>query len=336
MLGGVSTVEALSDEPLSEPRGACRSPLRRTAHHALLLAVGVGVLGLASAAWLYTSYNWAALTRGGEPLVSFGDALGTGLMDWALWAPLYPVARVLSRRMPVERGRRTCALLVQVAAGPVLSLLQLALFALASVGLRALLYEQAPGLAVSEIVGDALADAFHFKFKSGILVVWLGLLALHLHRLAAGTRDPAAGIRPARRSRPEPHPSPLVGHPGRDERLVAGAGGRVAVLRFEDIDWIEAAANYLRIHAGGRVHLGRGTLEGLLERARRHGFVRVHRSHLVRTGAVVGLVRLGSGDLELELRGGARVRASRRYRAALEPLWRKDGARPASDGGGFP
>ncbi len=104
------------------------------------------------------------------------------------------------------------------------------------------------------------------------------------------------------------------------ELVVAAAGGRVAFLRFAEIDWIEAAGNYLRLHAGAAVHLARGTLEALQPRAESHGFVRVHRSHLVRVAAIAALHPAGSGDLELVLRDGTRLRASRRQRAALEGL----------------
>lgn len=124
---------------------------------------------------------------------------------------------------------------------------------------------------------------------------------------------------------------------GADELLVAAAGGRVAFLRFDEITWIEAAGNYLQVHVGAQVHLARGTLEGLQTRCAAHGFVRVHRSRLVRAGAIRALRPLGTGDLELELTDGTHLRASRRHRAALAaalPTARPaaPAARPATGG----
>ncbi len=285
--------------PVSFPEPSL--PARSAWNHAFLFAAGIGVLGLASALWLYTSYNGTALLEGRAPRVSFGDALGTGLMDWALWAPFCPLVMWLARRFPLERARPWRALLVHSAVGPLLSLAQLALFALASVALRALLYEQDPAWTSSEIVQDALRSAFQFKFKSGLLLylaVFAGVSAYQARRRLR-EREP-------RRAAPD--------------RWMASAGGRVALLSFEEIAWVEAAGNYLRIHAGGQVHLDRATLRGFLERARGHGFVQVHRSALVRAGCIAGMSAAGSGDLELTLLDGTRLRASRRYRAGLDRL----------------
>jgi hypothetical protein len=138
---------------------------------------------------------------------------------------------------------------------------------------------------------------------------------------AASADEPApgaAGPPPAPASFPG-FAAPLTAEPDA-ERMVARAGGRVAFLRFDEIDWIEAAGNYLRIHARGRVHLSRGTLRSFLDGARERGFVRVHRSVLVRAASIAAMSAAGSGDLALELRDGTRVRASRRYRAALAEL----------------
>lgn len=51
----------------------------------------------------------------------------------------------------------------------------------------------------------------------------------------------------------------------RRERLVVREGGRIFFLRVEEIDWVEAAGNYVRLHAGKRSHLLRETLAGLEE-----------------------------------------------------------------------
>ncbi|MCI0675913.1 MAG: ABC transporter permease, partial [Phycisphaerales bacterium] len=67
----------------------------------------------------------------------------------------------------------------------------------------------------------------------------------------------------------------------RRERLVVREGGRIFFLRAEEIDWIEAAGNYVRLHAGKRAHLLRETLAGLEEQLDPARFARVHRSAIV-------------------------------------------------------
>ena len=64
-------------------------------------------------------------------------------------------------------------------------------------------------------------------------------------------------------------------------RIVIRSAGRVMFLRTTEIDWIEAAGNYLRIHAGRDEHLLRETLNDLLSRLDAGRFVRIHRSTIV-------------------------------------------------------
>lgn len=316
------------------------SPFPSRARRALALLGGVGALGLLSGLWLYVDYNFRAWSAGRAPLVSFGDAVGSGVMDWGLWVLFLPFALRTVRRFPLERARIARALAGHAAAAVLISIGQLALFALLSVAVRALLYEQDPAWSRAEIVREALASAFRAKFETGLLLSLFVLAVLHARESWLGLRDRPPRLQlvtdtaPVQAPAPPPAaPAPLCAEPEED-RLVASAGGRVALLRFEEIDRVEAAGNYLRIHCAGRVHLSRGTLAGFLERARGRGFVRVHRSTLVRAACIASLTAVGSGDLELELRDGTHVRASRRYRAALDEVLAaldevRNAARPA-------
>jgi len=102
------------------------------------------------------------------------------------------------------------------------------------------------------------------------------------------------------------------------ERLVVREGGRIFFLRADEIDWVEAAGNYLRLHAGKRSHLLRATmasLEAQLDPAR---FARVHRSALVNLDRVRELQPGPHGDATLLLRDGTRLTLSRTCRARFE------------------
>lgn len=104
-------------------------------------------------------------------------------------------------------------------------------------------------------------------------------------------------------------------------RLVVKSGGRIVFLRVDEIDWIEAADNYARIHAGRESHLIRETLQSLEERLNREKFLRIHRSTLVNLDRVRELQPLFHGDYLVKLNDGTELTLSRSYRdKLLEPL----------------
>ena len=103
-----------------------------------------------------------------------------------------------------------------------------------------------------------------------------------------------------------------------DPRIELRDGSRVILIAPADIAWIEAAGNYVQIHAGGATHLLRGTLAAFAERLATKGFVRVHRSRLVNRARVKAWKPTASGDLEITLDDGRTITGSRRYRAGVE------------------
>src|SRR2546425_449605 len=68
---------------------------------------------------------------------------------------------------------------------------------------------------------------------------------------------------------------------GYAERLAIRTRGARAVLRVEEIDWIEAAANYVRVHASGEAHVLRRTMSALESNLDPRRFARIHRSRIV-------------------------------------------------------
>lgn len=105
------------------------------------------------------------------------------------------------------------------------------------------------------------------------------------------------------------------------EPLVLRTGGRRLLVQPAEIEWIEAADNYLRVHLAGEVHLVRGTLGALAQRLARDGFLRVHRSLLVHPRVVRQLLPQRSGEVKLVLRDGTVLVAARSSRAALARCW---------------
>jgi len=102
------------------------------------------------------------------------------------------------------------------------------------------------------------------------------------------------------------------------ERLIVREPGRILFLDAHDVDWIEAAENYVYLHAGAKKHLVRGTIKWFSERLDPARFARIHRSAIVNVAKVRELVsRSAHGDFEVVLDGGTKLIASRNYAAAL-------------------
>jgi two-component system LytT family response regulator len=102
------------------------------------------------------------------------------------------------------------------------------------------------------------------------------------------------------------------------ERLVVRAGGRVLFLRVDEVDYFEAAGNYVRLHAGAEEYLYRETmarLEAALDPAR---FARIHRSTIVNVSRVKELYPMFRGDFAVVLRDGRRLTLAKSYRARLQ------------------
>ncbi len=106
--------------------------------------------------------------------------------------------------------------------------------------------------------------------------------------------------------------------PQRVERLVVKSGGRVFFLRTDEIDWIEAAGNYVRLHLGTESHLFRETMNRMESRLDTRRFARIHRSRIVNTERIKELQPWFNGDYVVILRDGQRLTLSRGYREKLQ------------------
>jgi two-component system LytT family response regulator len=104
-------------------------------------------------------------------------------------------------------------------------------------------------------------------------------------------------------------------------RLAIRSGDRVTLVDVGDVARLQAAGNYVEVHAGGQCHLLRETLTGLLARLDPDRFVRVSRSAAVAAEHVRELRSLFDGDCLVVLRDGSKVPASRRYRHRLDALF---------------
>ena len=92
------------------------------------------------------------------------------------------------------------------------------------------------------------------------------------------------------------------------------------MVAVDEIDVVMARANYLEVHAAGSRYLIRSTLSSFHTRLEAAGFLRLHRSALVRVGAVREILSMGSGRFRLLLQGGQQVQTAKRYRSSIIAL----------------
>jgi two-component system LytT family response regulator len=104
----------------------------------------------------------------------------------------------------------------------------------------------------------------------------------------------------------------------KSDRLVVKSGGRLFFLRTDEIDWVEAAGNYVRLHVGPASHLLRETMNAIEGRLDPEKFFRIHRSRIVNMERIQELQPWLNGEYAVLLRTGTRLTLSRGYREKLQ------------------
>jgi len=138
-------------------------------------------------------------------------------------------------------------------------------------------------------------------------------LAMTIERVRQGLERPLTDA-----PLPIPLPPPAggwltrIGIKGRDHRTL--------VLPVEEIDWIEAAGNYVRVHVQRKSYLFRSTLSRIESALDPDVFVRIHRATIVNIGRVAELQVSFRGEHVLTLRDGTRLCLGAPYRERLRQL----------------
>jgi len=98
------------------------------------------------------------------------------------------------------------------------------------------------------------------------------------------------------------------------QRIMVRIGGKVLLVRTEDVDWFEAEGDYVCLHCQGKKHLIRGKISDFEERLPAAGFVRIHRSIIVNTGRIKEMQPLYHGDYVILLHDRTRLTMTRSFR----------------------
>jgi two-component system LytT family response regulator len=102
------------------------------------------------------------------------------------------------------------------------------------------------------------------------------------------------------------------------DRIAVRNNGRVVFVKLADIDWIEAADNYVCLHCGRDTHVVRETMNELEARLDPAQFLRTHRSSIVNLDRIRELQPWFRGDYRIVLRDGTQLTLTKNHREKLE------------------
>jgi two-component system, LytTR family, response regulator len=105
----------------------------------------------------------------------------------------------------------------------------------------------------------------------------------------------------------------IANPPRQLERFAVRSGENTLFVPINEVDWIEAFQNYVRLHAGPAtylLHVPMNTIEGVLDSNR---FLRIHRSYIVNVRRIAQLWSIAHGQYAVELKSGQRLQSGRTY-----------------------
>ena len=106
------------------------------------------------------------------------------------------------------------------------------------------------------------------------------------------------------------------------KRFVVRKSNAHYFVPVEEIDWIDVADNYLRLHVGQKSHFARGTMKQAEDELDPNRFMRIHRSVMVAIDQISAIRGTDSGSQTIELKNGTQLRSSRQYISRVKELLR--------------
>jgi len=267
------------------------------------------VLGLAFATQVFLAGQ-----RLGQPSDTWGQAIRLSLPDWYVWGLFALLVARLKQRVPIDAISWGYNFAFHVAASLLVALAHFAI----SVALQTVLQLVA---GEPRHISTYFVNNFATLYLWNVVVYWSILAGVHARDYRRDLREHRLRAAELEARLQELHATAAVAdepsarrHP---ERLLVVDDGRSFFVRTNDVDWMEAAKNYVRLHVGDRTHVLRATLSALEQRLDPERFRRISRSAVVNLDRVREVQPWFHGDAVVILETGARVTLSRRYRRNL-------------------
>ena len=217
---------------------------------------------------------------------------------------------------PLQFGRLRRSLLAHGGGTALFCLAHIALF----VALRKVAFA---ALGTNYSYSENLLESFVYEYRKDAWSYVLLILFIHSYRFILG-RLRGEAVLVGETEEPVEAEAP--------ERFLVRKLGRDFVVRTGDIEWLEAAGNYVNLHVGERTYPLRATMSNTIAELEPRGFVRIHRSTGVNLDCVESITPQESGDAVVTLRGGRTLALSRRYRDEFRQAFSQRGGstrRPA-------
>lgn len=103
-------------------------------------------------------------------------------------------------------------------------------------------------------------------------------------------------------------------------KIVVKDRDAINLIDQQDIDWVDAAGDYMCIHVAGETHIMRSTLKALLGQLNSSLFQRVHRSTIVNLSRIEKIIPCTKGEYFLELGNDQRIKVSRNFKEVIKEL----------------
>jgi hypothetical protein len=152
---------------------------------------------------------------------------------------------------------------------------------------------------------------FVYEYLKDFRTYFLFLALIYLYKLILLRLQGEASLLQA------PDVGPPVEPVERPQRLLVRKLGKEFLIAVADIEWLEAAENYVNLQVRGKIYPLRSTMTAIEAQLHPDKFLRVHRRYIVNLDHLVEIEPLESGDARLLMSNGARIPCSRRLRASL-------------------
>lgn len=238
---------------------------------------------------------------------------GLGVADWEpavwefssalLWLAIVPCLVWFTRRVPLQWDGLRRYLALHLIASVAVCLVHVG----GMVGLRTLAYRF---MGETYGFGD-WASGLGYEYLKDVRSYAGMVLAIEIYRLLLRRLQGEASLLAA------PDEGPPLEPVDRPERFLVRKLGRDFLVAAADVEWLQAAGNYVNLHLRGHAYPLRSTIAGIEARLDPARFARVHRSYIVNLDRIASIEPLDTGDARLHLVDGTVLPCSRRHRAAL-------------------
>jgi two-component system, LytTR family, response regulator len=104
------------------------------------------------------------------------------------------------------------------------------------------------------------------------------------------------------------------------EKLSIKDGSEIQFIKVDDIQWVDAAGDYMCVQVEGKTHIMRITMKQLEAMLNPDVFLRIHRSTIVNANRIIAAQTLNNGEYMLTLEGDSQLKVSRSYRDKIKHL----------------